>query len=791
MIARAQGRRRWRAALALTLFVGLAGGLATALVAGGRRSSTVVDRYFAPQTRYQASVVTQTWGPTRAQVRGLPGITRADPAAYVAFSVVGRDGEVVGGTNGQAIDFAALDPTFRVLEGTMPGPADPTGIAVNPFFAHEYGVRVGDRVRLRTFGIEQADDVSAGIYAPDGPEYEFRVRAIGRTPDDIAVGDAETVGDSGYGSASVVAVQDAWYQAHRREFLDFPGIYNVQIRPGTSRGALTTALTALTPDGADPGIVVPPQVSQRADALTTPVDVETAALLLLGAGIGMAAVVAVALVLRTEQRLHDTDTPTLRALGGTRRLLGLVAVRRALPVAVGGAVLAVAIALVLSARFPIGIGRRLEPDPGFRVDGWALATGAVGVVLVVLGLAYAFGVLRPDRIVKPRRPRSVAGVLARMGAPGSATIAAHLAFGRSGGRRTPSRGTIAGGALLLAVVTGIGVYVSGVDHAFDDPAAHGFPWDAAIGNTNFTLQPDTAQRVAADRRVTAVSDAEFGSVLVEGEYSEVLVYDPKGTAPPQVLSGRLPVRASEVALGTSTQRKTGARIGSTVELAFVDSESGDQPPPQRFTVVGTALAPVFGDADIGDVGILTFAGAESLGAPTDPQLVLTRLESGGSPEGIRALDRAYTEEIATDMVPARVETVRRVQGVPRVGLAIAAAMAVFVLAYALALSVRVRNRDLAILRAMGMSVRGVRRIIGWLGVLFATGIVVIGVPLGVLIGSATWRSVADGIGIATTIHVSPYLWLAVPATFAVALVAAWAGGRRVGRHDVTTLLRPE
>ena len=57
MIARTQGRRRWRAAVALTLFVGLAGGLAIGLIAGARRSSTVVDRFFSRSTSYQASVV--------------------------------------------------------------------------------------------------------------------------------------------------------------------------------------------------------------------------------------------------------------------------------------------------------------------------------------------------------------------------------------------------------------------------------------------------------------------------------------------------------------------------------------------------------------------------------------------------------------------------------------------------------------------------------------------------------------------------------------------------------------
>ena len=144
-----------------------------------------------------------------------------------------------------------------------------------------------------------------------------------------------------------------------------------------------------------------------------------------------------------------------------------------------------------------------------------------------------------------------------------------------------------------------------------------------------------------------------------------------------------------------------------------------------------------------------------------------------------------------DIVPARVETIHRVRSVPLVGLAAAAAMGLFVLVYALALSIRVRSRDLAILRALGLPVRRARRIVGWIGALYAAGIVVIGVPLGLLLGAVVWRPVASGIGVATTVEIAPLLWLVVPATFLVAWLASWVPARRIGRRDVTSLLRPE
>lgn len=52
LVARSQARRRWRALAALTIFVGLAGGLSLSLIGGSRRSSSVVDHYFDAARRY-------------------------------------------------------------------------------------------------------------------------------------------------------------------------------------------------------------------------------------------------------------------------------------------------------------------------------------------------------------------------------------------------------------------------------------------------------------------------------------------------------------------------------------------------------------------------------------------------------------------------------------------------------------------------------------------------------------------------------------------------------------------
>ena len=609
--------------VALTVFVGLAGGLSIALIAGSRRSATVVDRYFATARHYDAAVFVPSWdSPTKAQLLAIPGVERADIGAYLALNFGADHYGPETGIDGFALNFSAADPTSVVLAGAVPDGSDPSAVVVNEAFVQRFGRSVGDIVRVRTFGLDQADAVSSGMYEPNGPEYRFRIRGVVRTTADIAVNDMRVPGRSASAMPATLVVPESWYAAHRSEFLDFGGIYNVALRDG-ARGtkAFTAAVAALAHDDAQPAGVLPPQTNLNPSSVATPVHVETTSLLLLGIGVGLAAAIALVLALRAEQRLHDAENPTVRALGGTARQLGLVAALRALPIAFGGGLLAVATALVLSPRFPIGIGREVELDRGFQLDLAAVAVGFGVVVLLVLVPAFLFG--RPRRghePLPPARPRSVANWMGRAGAPADLTIAALVAFddGHTA-RRVPARAAIVGGAALLAVLIGIGVYVSGIDHLYGDPTAHGWGWDLAVGNSNFPLTPDTVTRLGADPRIAAATTGSYNSAAVNGRSTDFLAFDARGTAPPQVVAGRLPTRAGEVALGAETMRKLGVHIGSTVKLDLGDSpfDHGDVTGPMRVAVVGAALAPVFGDVDVGEVGLVPYATIAAAGGVTE------------------------------------------------------------------------------------------------------------------------------------------------------------------------------
>jgi len=793
LVARSQARRRRRAMVALTVFVGIAGGISISLIGGSRRSATVVDRYFAQARHYDLGIYPAG---SRREVLALPGVVRADPAAYLGMTAIDPNGKVLEGVNGNAADFSVIDPTFRIVDGSIPDGSDPSEVVVNESFTKQFGKSVGDEVRVRMFALDQNDEVSRGVYEPKGPEYTFRIAGVERSAQDISLGEQRSVGRSAYGDSNLMLVSGDFYEAHRSEFLDFGGGFTVKLRdPARDRKRFVAALADLAPVNGDPPQVIPFENAAQRSPLKTPVGLETTALLALGLGLALSSAIAIALITRAEQRSHDDDTPTLRALGSTAPQLGAVAALRALPVALGGAGIAVALTLALSARYPIGIGRQLELDPGLQANVAVLLLGVVVILAVVIGTAFLFGWPRRTRDVPPSKVGAFANWLGRTGAPTDLTVAAHLAFDRSRTvRAVPSRAAIAGGAILLAILTAIGIYVAGVDRLYSVPTARGWNWDAAIGNVNFPLSPATATKVAQDRRFDAHTAASEGHVSVNGKGVEFLAFDPSGSAPPTVVAGRLPERANEVALGAGALRDLGVHLGSTVDFSVANGEfdKGGPTRKRRMQVVGQALAPdLGGDLDIGKAGIVTFDGVTAAGGDASSQVELVRVKGDASIADLRAVDRAYTEEITNDAISSRIVNLHRVRGLPLIGLVLAALMGLFVLVYALAITVRARTRDLAVLRAIGLPARRVRRVLAWQGSLLGVGMAAIGIPAGLLLGSAVWGRVADQLGVQPGAQLPVLLLVVAPLTILVAIAASVYPGRRASREQVTALLRAE
>src|SRR5262249_36618612 len=152
-----------------------------------------------------------------------------------------------------------------------------------------------------------------------------------------------------------------------------------------------------------------------------------------------------------------------------------------------------------------------------------------------------------------------------------------------------------------------------------------------IGNVNFNFDKTQLDRLEKDPRIAAMTPVRYGQATVANHSTEVLAMDAHGTAPPHVLSGRLPRTASEIALGPKLSDKLHAPIGSTVRLSLANSEflsdpDPNNPPPRTrdldLTVVGEALTPIFGESELAQEAIVTTDAIAAAGGDTRPELVL-------------------------------------------------------------------------------------------------------------------------------------------------------------------------
>ncbi len=119
--------------------------------------------------------------------------------------------------------------------------------------------------------------------------------------------------------------------------------------------------------------------------------------------------------------------------------------------------------------------------------------------------------------------------------------------------------------------------------------------------------------------------------------------------------------------------------------------------------------------------------------------------------------------------PVRFVNLSRVRAFPPLVAAFIVLLAVVVTSHALATSIRRRARDLTILKALGFVGAQIRGTVAWQATTLAIIGIVVGVPLGVLVGRAIWLVVARNLGIEQYVPI-PWLAIAITALAAVALV---------------------
>jgi ABC-type lipoprotein release transport system permease subunit len=777
----------WRQVLALALLAGLLGGVALGAVAGARRTATAYGRYLTAINASDVFVNVPGWLPGLSATRpyelisALPGVVAH--AAYIGLSGVplvhGKavNSFLVNGLNGSLDGEYFSQDRATVLAGRLPPQGSTSTVVLTPAVAKALGTGVGGTVSYK--------------FQPVGPEQQpagqpftrsFRVAAIVEIPPAL-------VDESDQEQGSLFP-PGATRQLLPEYFYAWIGLRLAAGTAGT--GDLQKHLTGLAAElqrqarQAVHRDVTPPSFTvNRTDVIRNRVQQairpEAVALSVFGAVAALAMLVLVGQGLAQMISRSAPDTAVLRALGATRAQAALAAAWPGLIAVLGGLALAVAGAVVVSPLAPVGPVRRYDPDRGISADGLVLGAGAAILGLALLGLLAVLAV----RSVRPRDSEAGVGSSAAARAAAAAGLSAAAVVGTrnafepgSGVRAVPVRSALLGSiAAVTAVVTAV-VFSASLGGLTAHPARYGWNWDLVIqaeAGYGAFARGKMSHLLHGQRAVAGWSEFAFAQLPIDGKVVPALgLRSDLGSVQPPTTSGRALSGPDQIELGTVTVRELGKKVGDQVRI-------GIAPYTRTAVITGTVTLPSFGVGATDHPGLGRGAmvpqgtlqaamgqapgerPTESESLPVLPSAVAIDLAPGttaaqraalvsrivsanpdGTPGGSYELSHARASAIVNT---------EQMGGQPlalAVGLAVAAVLS---LALTLMSLVRRRRRELALLKALGMTRGQVRGVIAWQTTLTLLIAVVVGGPLGIACGRLAWRAFAGSLGVVPIVEV--------------------------------------
>jgi hypothetical protein len=821
MRARLALRRGVPATVLLIVLVAVGGGVVLATVAAARRSGVVLDRFLAAAQPDALGVNLVANGDrlvvdrnndqvdARQQLAALPGVGQASRVSDALVAVA--DPDAADGWHFAlgiaSIDDGILDTLGQpiIVAGHLPDTGAADEIAVNEELAARRHLAVGDRARLGAYTDAQFEDVGHGQpLAPRGRTIEATIVGVVRFPPDLL---PVRVTRDGYASDhSTVYLTRAWWSATAPDVASYGVI--TAVYPATG-GTSVDGLAALVAQRfGDRALIFRGPIGYETDddlkGVRRAIRIESLALLGFGIVAAVATMLLVGQVLGRQLAAESDELPWLRALGMTKGQLTAVSVLRTVPVAVVGAMLALVVAIALSARGPIGVARRADAHLGIHADWLVLGVGVPATAAAVLAAAAYAGRRLARQSLFSRDGRSSDGrssigavaALGRSGLPLTAVTGARFALDR---RRDSS--AFALGSAVVAVVATIGTLMtattvrSSLRELIDHPERFGAVWDVSVGNYS---DPESsaagAKLLDVDDDIASYAGIAVASADIDGKTVPTVITTPfRGTIDWTMQDGRTPRDADEIALGSNTLATLGKSIGDRVTITNPAGGS-----PHELTIVGrTILSPPDDPTVEPGTGALVTVDAASQLAPPDqvyPGKYVIRLRPGIDIDA--AVARLHSEFYDTTtypvLTPPAIETIERVANLPTFLGLVVAALATATLVHTLRIAVKRRRRDLAILKIVGFSPRQVSTTVAWQATTLSAIGILIGIPAGVLGGRFFWRLIAGELGVVPR-PVLPLVVVVVltVVTLVVANLVALGPSRRAAHLPPAEALRVE
>ena len=316
----------------------------------------------------------------------------------------------------------------------------------------------------------------------------------------------------------------------------------------------------------------------------------------------------------------------------------------------------------------------------------------------------------------------------------------------------------------------------------------------------------------------------FGNVQFDGLTVPVLLTRAHADLGPPILTGHAVDANNQVVLGSATLAALHKKLGDTVMITYGAPQNAPvYVPPSPMVIVGTAtmpaigasghLHPSMGTGALLPTGLEPAAFKRALTQPdpnlNGPAIDVVRLRSGVTPAAGRASLQRIVDDANKVMAadpngqgntyallsvqrPAEIVNYQSTGATPAVLAAGLAAGAFLALGLTLSASVRRRRRDLALLKTFGFTHRQLAAAVTWQASVVAFFGIVVGVPVGIVVGRWLWILFADAIDAVPSPSVSVVDILLVGlGTLVLAVLAALVPSRMAARTPTALVLRAE
>jgi hypothetical protein len=831
---RATLRRRWPGYLVIVLLIGLVGGVAMGSIAGARRSQSTFSAYLAAtdasDLQFQTSVATgnfQSADLTKKLAR-LPYVEHVASSPDLLVIPTGPNGKVLkSALNDDDVQEVGSEggmyftqDRMTVAEGRMADPTSTDQMVATAEAARLSGWHLGETVRFGAYTLAQANQSDFDPLTT-APSTRFSAKLVG-----LVVFSSQIVDDDVDRFPTDIVLTPALTRRLRASAA-YP-TYGLRLDGGSSAvSTVEREIIAALPPGSTYSFHLTSVVESQVERATKP---EAIALGVFGIIAGLAILFIAGQAISRRIWANGEDLDILRSLGTDRAAMTSDAVLGPLCAVFLGALLAVGVAIAFSPLMPIGPSSQVDPTPGASFDWTVLLAGLAVLTLGLGGLTVTLAARRATRRYGERQQSAgrstVVDVAARSGLPEPAIAGLRFSLERGRGRTAaPVRAALLGAALAVAVVVATVTFGSSLDTLDSHPALYGWNWTYAINSPGTDDVPPAVGRLLShDPDVAAWTGYTFANVQIDGQTVPVLLTSAHAALSPPIISGHAVDANNQIVLGAATLAALHKRVGESVLVSYgAPKDAPIYVPPAPLVIVGTATMPTIGVSghlhpSMG-TGALVPQGLEpatfkkALKNP-DPNLDgpiidVIRLKSGVSDTAGRAsLQRivvaadklmAADPEGAGDTYvvlpvqrPAEIVNYQSTGATPAIlatGLAIAAVVA---LGLTLTASVRRRRRDLALLKTFGFTQFQLASAVSWQASVAALIGIVLGVPVGIIVGRWLWILFARAIYAVPSPSV-PVLDIAVIAlgTLILANLAAVIPGRMAARTPTALVLRTE